>query len=216
MAACRQTPPWRLILWVAVPGAPLPIGVVLAGGLGRRIGGDKAMVTVGGRPLLSFAIAALREALGSSPVAVVAKAETVLAAPPAGVEVWIEPDAPRHPVTGLVCALERAQGRDVLVLAVDLPLVTASVLHALVEAAAAAPEAVVVAARAGGRVQPLCAIYRASALRGLRAARPGASLSSIIEEVGVFEMGVEDADALLNVNTGEDARRAERLLEARG
>ena len=38
------------------------IGAVLAGGRGRRIGRDKAMVELDGRPLISYPVGALRSA----------------------------------------------------------------------------------------------------------------------------------------------------------
>ena len=40
----------------------LPVGVVLAGGQGRRLGGKKATATLGGRPLLSYPLQALADA----------------------------------------------------------------------------------------------------------------------------------------------------------
>ena len=51
-----------------------PIGVILAGGQGRRIGGSKAVVQLAGQPLISYPLEAVRTALGE--VAVVAKADT--------------------------------------------------------------------------------------------------------------------------------------------
>lgn len=202
-----------------MPGAPSddrgPVGVVLAGGLGRRIGGDKAVVLMGGRPLVSYGLAALREAFASEPV-VVAKSDTELPALPAGVRVWVEPDEPRHPLTGIVRALECAGGRDVVVLAVDLPLVTPVLLRALVEEAGPRGGSPVVVARAGGRMQPLCAVYAASVLPLLRAAPVDGRLNSIIEGMGAVAVDVADADALLNVNTPGDARRAQALLAAQG
>ena len=36
-----------------------PIGVVLAGGSGRRIGGSKAIVKLRGQPLITYPLAAL-------------------------------------------------------------------------------------------------------------------------------------------------------------
>jgi len=53
-----------------------PVGVVLAGGAGRRIGGDKATVELAGRPLLLYPLAAVRAVLRD--VAVVAKRVTAL------------------------------------------------------------------------------------------------------------------------------------------
>ena len=53
-----------------------PIGVILAGGQGRRIGGSKAVVQLAGQPLITYPLEAVRTALGD--VAVVAKADTQL------------------------------------------------------------------------------------------------------------------------------------------
>ena len=100
-----------------------PVGAILAGGGGRRIGGDKAIVELPGRPLICYPLEAVREALGQ--VAVLAKADTELPSLP-GVTVWIEPDARRHPLVGITQALALADGRPVLVCAADLPFVSAS------------------------------------------------------------------------------------------
>ena len=40
-----------------------PVGVVLAGGMGRRIGGSKATVELAGRPLLCYPLDAMGEVL---------------------------------------------------------------------------------------------------------------------------------------------------------
>ncbi|MBV8217512.1 MAG: NTP transferase domain-containing protein, partial [Solirubrobacterales bacterium] len=65
-----------------------PVGAILAGGGGRRIGGDKAIVELNGRPLISYPLEAVRQALGQ--VAILAKADTKLPYV-SGVTVWIEP-----------------------------------------------------------------------------------------------------------------------------
>src|SRR4051794_41732182 len=66
----------------AAPPTEAVIGVLLAGGLGRRIGGDKAVVELEGRPLALYGLEALHEACEQ--VVVVAKRDTMLP-PPAGV-----------------------------------------------------------------------------------------------------------------------------------
>lgn len=76
------------------------IGAVLAGGDGRRIGGDKAVVELDGRPLLHYPLAVVRAALGN--VAVVAKSATSLPPLDSGVAIWLEPDEPRHPLAGIL------------------------------------------------------------------------------------------------------------------
>ena len=123
-----RRPAWR----AAPPGIsrgmdPTPIVAVLAGGRSRRMGTAKALVPLGGRPLVLWVLDAAREA-GLEAV-VVAKAGSPLPAVP--VPVWREPDAPVHPLAGVVAALERAPGRAVIAAACDMPWVTAGLLRAL-------------------------------------------------------------------------------------
>src|SRR5256885_14576170 len=84
------------------------IGAVLAGGGGRRIGGDKAMVELEGRPLVHYPLNGLRAVLDE--VAGVAKQSTV----PPGLDVeiatWLEPEEPRHPLAGGGAAPRRRRG----------------------------------------------------------------------------------------------------------
>ena len=92
-----------------MPAAGGPVGVVLAGGAGRRMGGAKPGTPLAGRPLIAYPLTALRAVL--APVAVVAKSDSVLPVLGAGVELWREPDEPRHPLAGILEALRRADGR---------------------------------------------------------------------------------------------------------
>ncbi|HTX44838.1 MAG TPA: NTP transferase domain-containing protein, partial [Solirubrobacteraceae bacterium] len=105
-----------------------PIGAILAGGGGRRIGGDKAIVELQGRPLISYPLEAVREALGQ--VAILAKADTKLPYV-SGVTVWIEPEPRAHPLIGITQALALADGRPVLVCGADLPFVSARLIRKL-------------------------------------------------------------------------------------
>jgi molybdopterin-guanine dinucleotide biosynthesis protein A len=98
-----------------------PIGVILAGGRGQRMGGAKATVMLGGRPLITYPLRALSAVLDD--VVVQAKADTELPSLP-GTTVWIESEPHRHPLIGIVEALGLAGGRPVLVCAVDIPFVT--------------------------------------------------------------------------------------------
>src|SRR5690242_19928878 len=119
----RAQPPGEA---VKRPGAE-PVGAVLAGGLGRRIGGSKALVELCGRPLIDCPVQAIRAALAE--VVVIAKADTVLPSLP-GVTVWIESETEHHPLVGLTEALGLAAGRPVLVCAADLPFVSAGLITA--------------------------------------------------------------------------------------
>lgn len=189
-----------------------PIGVVLAGGAGRRIGGAKATVALWGVPLLAYPVAALQAVL--SEVVVVAKRDTELPPLP-GVGIWTEPDTPRHPLTGIVHALEQVDGRAVLVCAGDLPFVTAALVQELAEADAGGAPALV--PRAAGRLQPLLARYEPSALAPLAAALAGAGRSAPLRELvaalspRVLDMA--DERPFFNVNRPEDLLTASALLD---
>lgn len=214
------------------PGAP--VGVVLAGGAGRRMGGAKAGVVLAGRPLLSYPLAALAAVLED--VAVLAKRGTELPALPPGTALWHEPDEPRHPLAGVVEALRRAQGRAVVVLACDLPLVTADLVRELAhrdargavalvaravgheERDARSPQARGVAAapdpKGGAPIQPLCARYEPRALELLAAFDAG---GRAVEQVLALEPAVLGVDAALlhNVNDAAQLAQAEALLRLR-
>jgi molybdopterin-guanine dinucleotide biosynthesis protein A len=167
------------------------LGVVLAGGLGRRLGGpEKPLLELAGRPLISYPLAALREALGEA--VVVAKHELP------GLEVWVEPPEPRHPLTGIVHALRAAGGRAIFVCAADMPLLDAAEVQAICAARGDAPAVV---PRAGGRLQPLCALYEQSALAGLEQATPAAALTATVEALVPLVLERPDARPYTNVNT---------------
>jgi molybdenum cofactor guanylyltransferase len=192
-----------------------PIGVVLAGGAGRRIGGAKARVELRGTPLLEYPLRALQAVLGE--VVVVAKPDSELPPLP-GVPVWREAALPRHPLTGVVHALERAgerePAREILVVAGDLPFVSPSLVERLARADAGGAPAVV--PRAGGRLQPLLARYAPAARAPLAAALARASLPSLTDAVAALEplvLACDDELPFFNVNGREDLERAAQLLE---
>lgn len=190
------------------------IGVVLAGGASSRMGVSKATLELGGIPLAERALRPLRAA--GLEVAVVAKEGDAL--PPLDVPVWIEVRPERHPLAGILEALERAGGRAVLVCACDMPFVTPElVAHLAARRGTAVPEA-------GGRLHPLLARYEPAAAGALAAALERAtSLHDAVREAGativpepeIARFG--DPERLLfNVNTPADLTRAEELLGTDG
>jgi molybdenum cofactor guanylyltransferase len=186
-----------------------PIGVILAGGAGRRIGGSKAMVRLHGRPLISYPLDAVRRALGD--VAIIAKADTELPSLP-GVRVWIEPSTPRHPLVGIMHALGLAEGRSVLVCAADLPFVTAETIRAIADRDPGAAPAVIAAS--GGHMQPLLGCYRPEAVELLRgaAADPQLPLRELVAAIDPLLVEV-DSEALFNVNSPDDLLQAAAMLD---
>ena len=141
-----------------------PAGAILAGGRALRFDGvAKGLELVGGARIVDRVLAALREV--TSDVVLVGAPPAVGAALPA---LRVVPDATPGggPLGGIVVAL-RATGRDTLVVAWDMPFVTANELRPLLDAGR---DAEAVAWEADGQVEPLCALYRASAAAQLAAA----------------------------------------------
>jgi molybdopterin-guanine dinucleotide biosynthesis protein A len=182
------------------------IGCVLAGGAGRRLGAPKATAELAARPLISYPVAALQEVCER--VAVVCKRDTEL--PALDVERWDEPDDPRHPIAGIVHALERAGGA-ILVCGADMPFVTpdacaliAGELRLGMKAALGFCE---------GRLQPLLGAYAPEALEVLRTAPPDEPLTRTVESLMPIPVDVEPA-IVFNVNTPEDLAEAERRIRS--
>jgi molybdopterin-guanine dinucleotide biosynthesis protein A len=194
--------------------SPQAIVAVLAGGRGARIGGSKASVALGGRPLIAHVLAAVREA----------GIEAVIVAKP-GAElsdlrerVVEEPAEPRHPLCGILAALEFASewsaGCAVLALACDMPFLPSALLSRL--AALDGP----VVLELDGAMQPLparCTQAQRSELRealaherSLRSALAAVS-PRILGEGELAEFG-DPARLLFGVNSREDLARAEALL----
>lgn len=176
---------------------------ILAGGHGSRIGGDKALVQLAGRPLISYPLAAARAA-GLEAV-VVAKRATRL--PPLDVPVLLEPDEPTHPLLGIVTALERHAA--IIAIPCDMPLLRASELAALAvlpgDLATLWPG------------QPFPSLYRRGRLPQLRAALlAGQSMRATQAHSPQALSSATEPAHQITVNTPADLARAEALLEMGG
>jgi molybdopterin-guanine dinucleotide biosynthesis protein A len=182
------------------------IGVVLAGGLGSRMGTAKARIELAGRPLIAYPLAALSAACDL--VVVVAKADSDLGG--LDTERWDEPDEPRHPLAGITYALERAR-EPILVCGADMPFVTAEVLQDI--AAELRPDVSAVVAVNDSRLEPLLAAYAPSALEPLRAAPGDQPLRRSVEALEPAQVDVAP-EVVFNVNTPGDLAEAERRLRS--
>ncbi|CAB5030475.1 unannotated protein [freshwater metagenome] len=185
------------------------LAAVLAGGSGSRIGGAKATAQLDGQALISYPLAAALGALGS--VAIVAKDGVELPQLDQRVELWIEPDEPRHPVVGVIEALRRARGSAVVVIACDLPLLTSEVVALI--AGADAEGSVAVLASAAGRPQPLLARYEPAALELLLGFDTDGPMT---EQVMALMPALIDVppEASFNVNDLEQLKEVSRRLRS--
>jgi len=153
-----------------------PAGVVLAGGRSRRMGRDKARLRLGGETLVEGAV---RRLAAVCPQVVIADGGRGLLAAYASVD-----DGPgRGPAAGILGAARRCPGRDLLVLACDLPAVPVALLRRL----AGQADGDLLLPRHGAVVEPLCARYGPAALAALaaRVDRGDLALHRLLDEPGL-------------------------------
>lgn len=182
-----------------------PVGVVLTGGASSRMGVDKALVEIGGRPMALLVADALGDG-GCAPIwcqggDAVALGRLGLDVRP---DVATGRDAPGRvgPVRAIASALRAAHAPMVVVAACDLPELTGGLVRSLTDAASTT--GAVAVATAGGR-------------RHLVSAWPGTSLDPVDEaiasgvrsygdllaHVGALDVDVP-AELVRNVNRPDD------------
>lgn len=206
---------------------PVFAGFVLAGGQSSRMGRDKALVELAGRPLIVHALEALRNAGLSAKIAG-ARSELSGFAP-------VIPDLEENagPLSGVCAALAAMQADFGVFLSVDLPLIPASLLAHLAGDAAITGSMVTLAS-VNGFVQTFPAVVRRSALpaleeelrtgragcfAGFQAAagaqkRPRILAAESLAQTGhvAHSLGLPAARWFHNVNAPEDLETAELWL----
>ena len=185
--------------------------LVLAGGEGRRIGGDKPLRILAGAPLIDRALRAAH--VFGAPVGVGVRNNNQVDAP-RDVEKVIDSDGAAGPLASLIAGLHWARARHralLLTLPCDAPFLPGDLarrLRAQIESAncaAAIP-------RTGGRRHPACAMWRTSVEDRVAdyIATGGRSLNGFAAFVGgeVVDWADASPDPFFNVNTAQDLELA--------
>ena len=190
---------------------PIFTGAILAGGHGRRLGGiDKSALVVGSLSILDRQLSLLREL---TPHILIVAGEAA-GTPAADTTVVTDRIAGAGALGGLYTALVEAPTEQVLVIACDMPFLTAPFLARLAERGNGVDAALPRDER--GR-HPLCASYDRRIAAHLKARidrgelRVGDALAGLdVRELGPDELAPFDPDGrlLLNVNTPADYDRA--------
>jgi len=195
---------------------------VLAGGKSSRMGRDKAAIVLAGKTLLERAIDIAKVA--GEGVSIVASGESTRKfAAQFGLTTIADVLEGQGPLAGIHAALESSQAGELnFILAVDTPFVTAAFVHYIVRRARNSKDSVT-APRIGGRLHPLCAVYRrgfvqsAQAALGeqrnkIEAAIDPAALN-IINEADLAAGGF-DPEMFANINTPADLALAQTRLSS--
>lgn len=196
------------------------LGLVLCGGESRRMGADKALMTLGGVPLIEYAVKAVRGVAdevrlgtGSAPRYASLGLACVLDAPGG---------AQAGPLAGLVAGLRAASaaGFDALVVcACDTPRVSSVLLARLLDQLlSGSADIVLLGTHKAGQVhpEPLIGAYRISSLSAAEQAlangqRKMTSFHSGLEVTLVSEHDVPVSEPARNLNTPLDLE-AEQLM----
>lgn len=186
---------------------PTPFtGHVLAGGQSTRMGRDKALLEIGGQPLIQSAVNLLK-----------ALTERVVILGPSesygflGVPVVPDQVPSRGPLSAIYTGLERSATQINLFLACDMPLMQGPFLKLLVERAGLADA--VLMRLDDGKLEPLCAVYNRSCLPTVKAnfERQRFKLSDLfpdlrthyLTEADLHDLGL-DRRIFTNLNTPGD------------
>ncbi len=189
---------------------------ILAGGKSTRMGTDKAFLTFRGRTLLELALELARSIAP----------DVRIAGDPAKYGTFAPCLTDLHPncgpLAGIHAALHASHTELNLMLAVDLPFVTPEFLQFLLARAQDSVTATVTVPRAGGRLQPLCAVYRREfagpAEQALRAERYKIDAlfdpkkTQIIEADALLAAGFS-TEMFRNLNTPQDLVEAKEKAE---
>ncbi len=181
--------------------------VILAGGQGSRMGGDKALRDLRGLPLIEWVLGALLPQAGE----ILISANDNL---PAFTELGypVISDYVRGyagPLAGLQAGMQHASGEWVASVPCDTPFLPDDLIARLLEAALGAEAAVAVVS---GRREPAIALYNKSVLPKLTAYLDSGErrIGGWLELLQVREAVFDDAEAFLNINSLDELEAANR------
>lgn len=190
-----------------MPNAPLN-GLVLAGGLSRRFGRDKAAVEVGGDTLLARTVALATPFVQTLRVSV--RPEQLNERLRATFSLLPDTVQNGGPAAGLLAAHDFAPDAAWLVTACDLPLLDADTIGRLVAARDEKRDATAYSSPVDGKPEPLCAIYEPVALARLAALAAGdgnLSPRDLLAAGDTALLQAKRAETLANVNEPGDLER---------
>ncbi len=189
-------------------------GIVLAGGLGRRMstdgqGVDKGLEPFRGRPMAQHAIERLAPQVGALLVNANRNRERYaeFGWPVIGDAIG----GHAGPLAGLHAGMRHAHTRYLVTVPCDSPFLPHDLVARLAAALAAAPGARLAVARSGGQAHPVFALVERSLLADLEAflASGRRKIDAWYAPLGVVEVEFDDETAFRNINTPQELREQE-------
>jgi molybdenum cofactor guanylyltransferase len=177
-------------------------GWVLVGGRSRRMGVDKALLGIEGRPLALRAADEVARVCGS--VALAGDAEKYR---DLGLRVVPDEFPGAGPLAGVEAALRASSAPWNLIVACDMPALDPSIFEALFAAAGEADGAL--PQYPDGRVEPLCAVYHKRCHAVIRAALETGfrKVTDSLRPLAIRYLRVDSDAPFANLNTPEEFRK---------
>lgn len=188
-------------------------GVILAGGESRRMGSDKALVALAGRPLIAHVLDRLEPQVDR--VLISANGDPARFAA-FGSEV-VPDAAPQGPLSGVLAALTRAESLGATHLVstpVDTPFLPGDLVPQLLLAAESSASGLALASDATGD-HPATAVWPVALIPALAAflLTGAAKVTRFTEAHHATRARFPDSRAFVNLNTPEDLAQAEAMLK---
>lgn len=188
--------------------------VILAGGKSSRMGRDKALIEIQGRSLLEKICLLARQCTDEVYIITpwVEKYQKIIPENCHIIQEIISPEAsnPHGPLIGFAQALTHLDTDWVLLLACDLPHLTASEIQKWSrDLETTPPDAIALLPKSPQGWEPLCGFYRRSCSPSLNQYinRGGRSFQKWLENSIVKELTVSDRRLLFNCNTPADLEK---------
>jgi len=177
--------------------------IILAGGKGRRMGSDKASLTLPGGPLIRRV---LRQVEGMFEEVLISVSRNQAVDAP-GCRT-VEDAAPgQGPLAGILAGLKAAKNEVCAVLACDIPDIDVGFLAGLITKAQGFD--IVVPVSCGGLFEPLFAVYKRSVIPKIEALVQASDFSilTLFDRCRTRKVRLKDSGWLRNLNTPEDYKK---------
>jgi len=191
-------------------------GIILAGGKSSRMGNDKGLQELCGKPLISYAIQVLSGLCDSIVISSSSDAYKSF-----GYKVVPDQLPGIGPMGGIYSALKQSKTEKNLVLSCDLPFVTKELLSFILESSDGFD--VAVPFEGNQHYEPLCGFYHISVLdiMGVYIQNGNYKLPDLFQEIRINKLNINGEldfyqdKIFLNINSKHDLAQAENLMKGR-
>jgi molybdopterin-guanine dinucleotide biosynthesis protein A len=188
-------------------------GIILAGGESSRMGSDKGLQNLCGKPLIQYALKALSGLCGNIIIS-----SSTLAYQEFGFQVVKDEFPGIGPMGGIYSALRQSKTDANLVLSCDLPFVSSELFSFILRNASGFQ--VAVPWQGDRHYEPLCGFYSLSVLSQMSAfiQKGNYKLPDLFEDININRLIINDsmdfytADLFFNVNSKHDLMTAENMM----